>query len=69
MVIELKNVVASENTFAQISRYMGWVRQHISNGSPVLGLVISRGTDKQFDYTLRSGNLIQNLDLTELGFR
>lgn len=68
VVIELKNVSASQNTIGQIMKYMGWVSQNISNGSPVLGLVISRGTEPEFELGLQGGAPIQSLDLTQLGF-
>jgi len=37
-VIELKNVRASQNTFGQISNYMGWVQERIAKSVPAKGL-------------------------------
>jgi hypothetical protein len=69
VVIELKNVSASQKTIGQIMKYMGWVSQNISKGSPVLGLVISRGTEPEFELGLLGGAPIESLDLKQLGFR
>ena len=48
VVIELKNVRASRDTFGQISNYMGWVLERIAGRRPVIGIVISRGYDAKF---------------------
>jgi predicted nuclease of restriction endonuclease-like (RecB) superfamily len=37
-VIELKNDRASQNTFGQISNYMGWVQERIAKSVPAKGL-------------------------------
>jgi hypothetical protein len=68
VVIELKNVCASRGTFAQISSYVGWVQHRIAGDAPVIGLVISRGSDAKFQSCLRVTDRISQLDLQELGF-
>jgi predicted RNA-binding protein with PUA-like domain len=68
VVIELKNVRASQNTFGQISNYMGWVQDRISNGVPVTGLVISRGYDTKFESALKITDKISHLNVEELEF-
>lgn len=69
VVIELKNVPASQQTFGQISSYMGWVRERIAKRTPVFGLVISRGYDTKFEASLKSNSRITQLDLSALGFK
>ncbi|MEJ7622619.1 MAG: PDDEXK nuclease domain-containing protein [Pyrinomonadaceae bacterium] len=68
VVIELKNVRASENTFGQISNYVGWVKRHIRNAKNTVGLVISRGSDVRFQSALNMTDKIYQIDLDKLGF-
>jgi hypothetical protein len=68
VVIELKNVRAGQNTFGQISSYVGWVKKNIAGKSKVSGLVISRGYDTKFESALSNDDKIIHLDLSRLGF-
>jgi len=68
VVIELKNVRAGQNTFGQISNYMGWVQNRIARDVPVNGLVISRGYDTKFESALRITDKIKHLNVEDLGF-
>lgn len=68
VVIELKNVRASQNTFGQISNYMGWVQVRIAKGIPVSGLVISRGYDTRFESALKITDRISQINVDDLGF-
>lgn len=68
VVIELKNVRAAQNTFAQICSYVGWVQKRIAHGTPVIGLAISRGYDARFESSMEVTDRIFHLDLTQLGF-
>ena len=68
VVIELKNVRANQNTFGQISNYVGWVQSRIAGNIPVVGLVISRGADSRFRSALQVTDRIFYLDIKELGF-
>ncbi|MEI6103000.1 MAG: tetratricopeptide repeat protein [Methanothrix sp.] len=67
-VIELKNVRAGQNTFGQISNYMGWVQDRIAKGNPVCGLVISRGYDTRFESALKITDKISQINVEDLGF-
>ena len=68
VVVELKNVRAGQNTFGQISNYIGWVQERIAKGKPVIGLVISRGCDAKFQSSMKITNKIFQLDIEQLGF-
>jgi tetratricopeptide (TPR) repeat protein len=68
IVIELKNVRAGQNTFGQISNYMGWVQDRIAKGVPVSGLVISRGYDTRFESALKITDRICQINVEDLGF-
>ncbi|MHC1688180.1 MAG: tetratricopeptide repeat protein [Methanothrix sp.] len=67
-VIELKNVRAGQNTFGQISNYMGWVQSRIAGEVPVIGIVISRGYDTRFESALKITDRIRHLNVDDLGF-
>lgn len=69
VVIELKNVRASQNTFGQISNYIGWVQERIAEGEPVIGLVISRSYDAKFQSSVKITDKIFQLDIERLGFQ
>lgn len=66
VVIELKILRAGQNTFGQISGYMGWVQDRIAGNKPVLGLVISRGYDTKFEAALKTTNRIFPLHVDDL---
>jgi hypothetical protein len=67
VVIELKIVKAGQNTFGQISNYMGWVKANIAGRRPVKGLVISAGMDTRFESSMRTNKNISHLNLSALG--
>lgn len=69
VVIELKNVRASQNTFGQICTYVGWVKDKIPDAKNVVGLVISRGADVRFQSSMKITDKIFHIDLEELGFK
>jgi len=69
VVIELKNVRATQNTFGQICTYLGWVKENISDAKNVIGLVISRGIDVRFQSSLKITDKVFQIDLEELGFK
>jgi hypothetical protein len=69
VVIELKVIRASQETFGQISNYMGWVQDRIAGGSRVVGIVISDGYDAKFESALKTTDRISHIELAELGFR
>ncbi len=68
VVIELKIVRAGQNTFGQISNYMGWVQNRIAGDVPVIGIVISRGYDTKFESALRITDRISHINVDDLGF-
>lgn len=68
VVIELKIVRAGQNTFGQISNYMGWVQNRIARDIPVIGIVISRGYDTKFESALRITDKITHINVDDLGF-
>ncbi len=68
VVIELKIVRAGQNTFGQISNYIGWVQERIAKGKPVIGLVISRGFDAKFESSMKITDKIFQLNIEQLGF-
>jgi hypothetical protein len=70
VVVELKNVIASEETFLQAWRYLSWVREYLSKHRPVFGLVVARGCDSRFELMARaSGGKVRFLSLADAGFR
>jgi len=69
VVIELKNVCASQQTYGQISTYMGWVKENIAGRFPVHGLVISRGTDPRFSACLKNVKNVSHIDIKQIGFK
>lgn len=60
VVIELKRGQGSDQTMGQILRYMGWVKEHLSQGSQgVRGTIICQSVDERLDYAL---SMIPNVD-------
>jgi len=51
VVIELKRNQTSDDTFGQLSRYMGWVKRHLKDDK-VKGIIIAGKYDKKLDYAL-----------------
>ncbi len=68
VVIELKIVRAGQNTFGQISNYVGWVQNRIAGDVPVIGIVISRGYDTRFESALKITDRISHINVEDLGF-
>lgn len=52
VVLELKRGKTSDETIGQILRYMGWVKENLSQGDTVKGIVIGDSHDKKFDFAL-----------------
>ncbi|MEI9477348.1 MAG: PDDEXK nuclease domain-containing protein [Deltaproteobacteria bacterium] len=70
VVVELKNVRAGQNTFGQISNYMGWVKEKFAKKKELVkGLVISRGKDLKFESAMRINPDILQLDIEKVGFK
>lgn len=51
VVIELKRNQTSDDTFGQLTRYMGWVKRHLKDEN-VKGIIIAGKYDKKLDYAL-----------------
>ena len=52
-VIELKRGRSSDRVVGQIARYMGWVQEHLANGQPVHGLIVTHEQDERLRYAVR----------------
>jgi len=60
VVVELKRFRAStESIIDQVTRYMGWVQQHLTgSGEAVRGCIVVGKLDKKLEYSVRAiGNL------------
>jgi hypothetical protein len=68
VVIEIKNVIANQNTFGQISTYIGWVKKRLHPRKSVKGIVIGRGKDTKFDASMASTRNVSFIDVREIGF-
>jgi hypothetical protein len=60
VVIELKAANRSDAVVGQISRYVGWVKEHIAGSAPVKGLILVPSADGPLKYAV-AGH--PNLDL------
>lgn len=45
VVIELKKGRSADRVFGQISRYMGWVRENLADGTAVAGVIVAQTID------------------------
>jgi hypothetical protein len=52
LVVELKRGKSSDAAFGQVSRYMGFVKQHLSSGKAVSGLILAHDHDENLKYAL-----------------
>jgi restriction system protein len=52
VVIELKKNQTSDDTIGQLTRYMGWLEEHKTNGQPTKGIIIAAQYDKRLHYAL-----------------
>ena len=59
VVIELKKNQTSEDTVGQITRYMGWIKEHLKDDK-VKGIIISGHADKKLSYAL---SMVNNIDI------
>jgi hypothetical protein len=67
VVIELKSVTATAQTFGQISAYMGWVKRHLAHKKPVHGCIIAPDSDAGLDLCLATTSLIRFRKLDDFG--
>lgn len=52
VVIELKKGRSSDKVVGQISRYIGWVKEKLSNGNNVKGIIIVHDFDNKLKYAV-----------------
>ncbi|MCY4615004.1 MAG: endonuclease NucS [Chloroflexi bacterium] len=52
VVVELKRGKSSDQVVGQVLRYMGWVREHLSNGRGVSGIIITHDYDQRVRYAV-----------------
>lgn len=53
VVIELKKNQTSDDTVGQLARYMGWLEEHKTTGSPAKGIIIAAQYDTRLHYALK----------------
>jgi hypothetical protein len=53
VVIELKKNQTSDDTIGQLTRYMGWLEEHKTNGQPTKGIIIAAQYDNRLHYALK----------------
>mgnify|MGYP000414990890 CR=1 FL=1 len=53
VIIELKKSQSSDDTIGQLTRYMGWIEEHKSNGKLTKGIIIASSYDKKLFYALK----------------
>lgn len=69
VVVELKNVLATEETYMQTWRYVSWVQRFLASGKPVSALVVARGCDSRFELMAEaSDRKVRFLSLQDVGF-
>jgi restriction system protein len=53
VVIELKKNQTSDDTVGQLTRYMGWLEEHKTNGRLTKGIIIAAQYDNRLHYALK----------------
>jgi len=53
VVIELKKNQTSDDTVGQLTRYMGWLEEHKTNGQLTKGIIIAAQYDNRLYYALK----------------
>ncbi len=59
VVIELKRNQTSDDTIGQLTRYMGWIEEHKSNGQPTKGIIIVGKYDEKLYYPAKKISDVQ----------
>jgi hypothetical protein len=60
VVIELKKNQTSDDTVGQLTRYMGWLEEHKTNGKETKGIIIAARYDNRLHYALR---IVKNVEV------
>lgn len=69
VVVELKNVLATEETYMQTWRYVSWVQRFLAKGTSVSALIVARGCDSRFELMVdASDRKVRFLSLRDVGF-
>lgn len=65
-VLELKVSRGSDAAIGQIMRYMGWIRDNLSKGHPVFGVVVTSGASEKLKYAAseHSGIFLREYELS-----
>lgn len=66
ILIELKVVKATADSFGQICSYIGWVKDHIADGRTVRGIVVAAGENAAFRSALSAGVDVRYQDVRPL---
>lgn len=53
VIIELKRNQTSDDTIGQLTRYMGWIEEHKSNGVLTKGIIIAGKYDERLYYAIK----------------
>lgn len=53
VVVELKKNQTSDDTVGQLTRYMGWLEEHRTNGELTKGIIIAAKYDERLHYALK----------------
>lgn len=54
VIIELKKGRQSDAVIGQLTRYMGWVKEHLANGRGVEGIVLTPDYDQRLRYAIKA---------------
>ena len=54
VIIELKKGRQSDAVVGQLTRYMGWVKEHLANGRGVEGIVLAPDYDQRLRYAIKA---------------
>lgn len=54
VIIELKKGRQSDAVVGQLTRYMGWVKEHLANGRSVEGIVLTPDYDQRLRYAIKA---------------
>ncbi len=54
VVVELKRGRQSDVVVGQLARYMGWIKEHMANGRPVEGIILTPAYDERLRYSVKA---------------
>lgn len=62
VVIELKRCQAKDKSFAQLSRYLGWVKRHLAKKQKVRGVIIAREITDELKYAASTSESVKLME-------